>query len=765
MVVNYVMMKNHIVLLSVLAILGMGTAWSETVINGDLILSGTDSESFVNEVVIIKGDILVMDQATLTVTNSLISVEDAEPQHEMIVKNQGKLELYNSEFGPNAIVRFEDNAAVVLENGSFSTAWVGIFGNSQLSMRRESEIGWGDFHDTSTVTSTDSWIGAVAAYDRCTLDAQNTEFNYAGFGVSGKAYLRRMPSGSITHYDLRRDGSVTGICPDIDLENCLLNGAWWFRAYPGASVVAESSTFNSVENAGGHVEIKDSKVNHWIQTASGGTTLAVNTTAMEWKNLGGTLENRQYLTVTVHDRSGKRVEDAHIRVYDSSGSLESESTTDSEGNTPTLTVTNFVEDEEGLSTRTPHTIIASAGGLTDSQVATIDNPTQIYTTLDNPPLLSEVGFYQWDNDFLEIRLENPDRNADNYYVFIPKDYRDGSPNLELFIGDGFGSVELAVIGVGWAESGFQEAADTLDKMYSLAKIFVTTNLPNMLVKAYVYMEEEALTPIEIWNAIESVVTDANQAARAETMSNYFIEMLDVKEPGFNDEDYWLMVPGQVLKCRIPAVWISGVDHAIGLKIRQYGYVRTSGRDGPTERDYFHAHKGGGYTLVDIEHSIIDMRKEMEPGYLQLVFGAACPIDIEVSDPTGRTVSANNTEIPNSRYISVDLDWDNDPDSYITVDRPEEGRYQIRIHTKPGRSESETYDLRATCEQHTLVIANATRIRDTPTRGYSILYSETGLNIEEVENQSKVAAYALGVAIIVVVVALLAISKMKHAGSR
>jgi parallel beta-helix repeat protein len=113
-----------------------------------------------------------------------------------------------------------------------------------------------------------------------------------------------------------------------------------------------------------------------------------------------------------------------------------------------------------------------------------------------------------------------------------------------------------------------------------------------------------------------------------------------------------------------------------------------------------------------------------PAWGGLFILALCPVDIQVTDPEGLTVSTASVNIPGCIYMIDDINEDGSPDDAIYIPEREIGDYLISVIPEPGASSTDTYSLEVSMAGVTITLADNAQIGDIPSQGYTIRSTET-----------------------------------------
>ena len=104
----------------------------------------------------------------------------------------------------------------------------------------------------------------------------------------------------------------------------------------------------------------------------------------------------------------------------------------------------------------------------------------------------------------------------------------------------------------------------------------------------------------------------------------------------------------------------------------------------------------------------------------------CPVDLSVTDPDGLTLSKQLSEIPNASYIEIDIDNDGSLDDSILIPDRKIGDYTIAVIPKPDAEPTDTYTLKVSIGDTTIVLAEDVPISKIPDQPYVIESAETGI---------------------------------------
>jgi hypothetical protein len=145
-------------------------------------------------------------------------------------------------------------------------------------------------------------------------------------------------------------------------------------------------------------------------------------------------------------------------------------------------------------------------------------------------------------------------------------------------------------------------------------------------------------------------------------------------------------------------------------------------------------------LLDSQNNEVD---KIGPVDLEIVFpnknlfelGIFCPADITVTDPNGLTINKQTNEITGASYIETDINGDGDPDDLISIPDRKMGNYQITVTPEPDAEATDTYTLKVSAGDTTIVLAEDVTIADIPAQPYVIESTETTINAAPVANSN------------------------------
>jgi hypothetical protein len=100
----------------------------------------------------------------------------------------------------------------------------------------------------------------------------------------------------------------------------------------------------------------------------------------------------------------------------------------------------------------------------------------------------------------------------------------------------------------------------------------------------------------------------------------------------------------------------------------------------------------------------------------LEFQVMSPVDIQVTSPTGLTISNNFTSMPGADYTAV-VDASGHETATILIPFPHGGAYTIAVTPKPGAQPTDTYTITMTQDGATTTIADHVQVQNIPSDSY------------------------------------------------
>ena len=143
---------------------------------------------------------------------------------------------------------------------------------------------------------------------------------------------------------------------------------------------------------------------------------------------------------------------------------------------------------------------------------------------------------------------------------------------------------------------------------------------------------------------------------------------------------------------------------------------------------------------DNDVEMIGEHKEAIPQrvYWNILWGEAhSPVDLEITDPHGFTLTKQHSEILGATYDEVDIDADGETEDLFVIPNPKVGQYLINVIPEPNALPTDTYTLEATVDGQTMVLAQDVQIQDIPSQPYEF---ESKLNPADFDNDGDVDFY-------------------------
>jgi len=124
--------------------------------------------------------------------------------------------------------------------------------------------------------------------------------------------------------------------------------------------------------------------------------------------------------------------------------------------------------------------------------------------------------------------------------------------------------------------------------------------------------------------------------------------------------------------------------------------------------------------------------EIGPIYINVVtpqdfwITAQCPIDLIIKDPDGLIFSKQQNGISGATYSEIDMNDDGIPDDLIIIPDRKTGDYQITVIPEIDAESTDTYTLKVSAGDTTIVLAEDVTISKIPDQPYLIESTETAI---------------------------------------
>jgi hypothetical protein len=111
------------------------------------------------------------------------------------------------------------------------------------------------------------------------------------------------------------------------------------------------------------------------------------------------------------------------------------------------------------------------------------------------------------------------------------------------------------------------------------------------------------------------------------------------------------------------------------------------------------------------------------GWMSWVLGwmrflVLCPVDLNVTSPSGLVVGSENNQVPGAIYMVDDMNDDGSPDKLIYLPTSEQGQYQISVKPDATALPTDNYTLALWGDGRVDILAKDKRIDSIPTQGYA-----------------------------------------------
>lgn len=106
--------------------------------------------------------------------------------------------------------------------------------------------------------------------------------------------------------------------------------------------------------------------------------------------------------------------------------------------------------------------------------------------------------------------------------------------------------------------------------------------------------------------------------------------------------------------------------------------------------------------------------------------AFCPVNLCVTDPDNLIINPGTNEIPGASYTEADINGDGDPDDIISISDRKIGDYTITVTPELNAEPTDTYTLKVSAGDTTIVLADNVLISNIPAQPYMIESTDTGI---------------------------------------
>lgn len=113
----------------------------------------------------------------------------------------------------------------------------------------------------------------------------------------------------------------------------------------------------------------------------------------------------------------------------------------------------------------------------------------------------------------------------------------------------------------------------------------------------------------------------------------------------------------------------------------------------------------------------------------LIFSSYCPVDLEITDQTGRTINKYTNEIPGADYVEADSDGDGELDDTISLPDLPGMEYTLYVTPEPDASPTDTFTLITGDEEIGFSLLDFIEISKISEEGYKIV-NENVINIAQ-----------------------------------
>lgn len=137
---------------------------------------------------------------------------------------------------------------------------------------------------------------------------------------------------------------------------------------------------------------------------------------------------------------------------------------------------------------------------------------------------------------------------------------------------------------------------------------------------------------------------------------------------------------------------------------------------------------------------------------EVIIIGECPVDLEVRDPDGLTITKTLIGVLNGNYLEFDINDDDDLDDIILIPDRKIGDYTITVIPDPTADPADTFSLKVSASGTTIFLAEDVPISDIPAQPYVIESTDTGI-VEKTPQQPpepipEFATIAIPVAVII-----------------
>ncbi len=152
----------------------------------------------------------------------------------------------------------------------------------------------------------------------------------------------------------------------------------------------------------------------------------------------------------------------------------------------------------------------------------------------------------------------------------------------------------------------------------------------------------------------------------------------------------------------------------------YGWAYASKDPYPPEKKYWSWDNGNNWNAEGHEGDFCFITYGYNTGGKSngnLCITGYCPIDLNVTDPQGRTINLTSSTIPNATYVEEDLDGIGDLDDQIFIPDALDGNYIIQVIPKPDANQTDNYSIIVNYEGGQYTLAENVTIAEIPPEPY------------------------------------------------